>query len=570
MSAQKSIELLIQEFSVQKGFYEGDTAEKNIKRIAKRIEKGEVIKSTEFWEEEASDFAVFCQYTKKRTIDGVTKKILENMPTEHEFQAYYIVVFTDTYENRAEVGKQAKIIRDNVKKRVGCGLSDITLQILTYCANDENKFLISIGNRLNGIHMPDDRSSRKYAGLDGKIAGKVEAYVFNAKLYDIVKIYNKIGDELFRKNVRYSIKEQLDVGESIKKTLREAPEDFWYLNNGITIIANDRDALDLGRAHSIGLDYKESKTFSVINGAQTISAAAQFWFTDTGRGDGEGDDVELRKQAEKAEVLLRIMCVVEKDEDGQKELDNSISISLNRQKAVKSEDIAYTNPIVLEINQLYQPGVKDDIHFCIIKRGEDILGKYQYSLIDFARCVKAYRMQKPGEARTQAANKILDAASEDSIYAKEILQSDTEIVFAKYYKPTNFAMCLLEYYKKFGKRVKTTQSFFSAEILGNGKYYFMAYMIAVLHDNFDDFTEFDYSADRINEGFEKIIIEYVDMLSEIGEEYLEDIEEQTIDSNTFKKEKLYEQLVEYEKSGKNKNLKQKVTTLKQKIRNWFS
>ena len=110
---------------------------------------------------------------------------------------------------------------------------------------------------------------------------------------------------------------------------------------------------------------------------------------------------------EQARVLLRIMCVNEDESDCQGEFDQ-ISISLNRQKPIKGEDIAYTDPLVYEINQLFCADESDEIHFYIMKRGENVFGRYQYTLTDFARAVKAYSQQKPGEARTQSASHILE------------------------------------------------------------------------------------------------------------------------------------------------------------------
>ena len=62
----------------------------------------------------------------------------------------------------------------------------------------------------------------------------------------------------------------------MKKTLRENPEDFWYLNNGITIIIQNETAFDYSKKSRICLDYKSPGIISVINGAQTISTAAEF------------------------------------------------------------------------------------------------------------------------------------------------------------------------------------------------------------------------------------------------------------------------------------------------------
>ena len=51
-------------------------------------------------------------------------------------------------------------------------------------------------------------------------------YVTSAPLCQLVEIYNKIGDKLFKRNVRYGLNEQLGVDRAIKETLRNSPQDF--------------------------------------------------------------------------------------------------------------------------------------------------------------------------------------------------------------------------------------------------------------------------------------------------------------------------------------------------------
>lgn len=569
MNATKSIEKLIQQFSVEKGFYNGENeADRLIKKMARLIGRGNMVDTGELWGEEASEFAVFYQYSEEDHLEEVKEELLAHVPDENEYQMYYVIVFTDTYERKAKAGQWEKELRTCMKAKLKCGLSMIQYQALTYCGNTEKEFIISIGDRLNQIVMPESKFGDTE---EGAIARKVEAHTYTASLYDIVKMYNEVGDELFRQNVRYGIKDQLDVETSIKKTLREHPGDFWFLNNGITIIVQDHTALNLSKNTSIGLNYKKSQIISVINGAQTISTAAEFWFADTGNTDSQKDDVQLRERARKsAKVLLRVMCVSDSEDDCQKELDE-ISISLNRQKPIKSEDIAYTSPVILEINQLYKPEAADNIHFRITKRGEELLGKYKYNLTDFARIVKAYKVQKPGEARTQSANKIVkyNPEASDSVYANEILVKDAEMIFDKVYRPTNFAMCLLSYYKEFGKReTKSTEKHVSA-ILGNGRYYFVSYMIRTLHENMEDFTDFDYPIGKINEAFDTLSRRYVEILAKVGEEYLKSSEEETIESNTFKAEKLYQMLVQYERDGADAELKHAICKWKEDVREWF-
>ncbi len=65
--------------------------------------------------------------------------------------------------------------------------------------------------------------------------------MYTAKLRDLVELYNCSGDELFKENVRERIDDVLGVDAEIHKTLSEKTEVFWFLNNGITILADSKN-----------------------------------------------------------------------------------------------------------------------------------------------------------------------------------------------------------------------------------------------------------------------------------------------------------------------------------------
>lgn len=66
----------------------------------------------------------------------------------------------------------------------------------------------------------------------------IQAVTFAADLYQLVELYNLVGEQLFRNNVRFGIEEKMGVDYSIQQTLREKPWQFYYKNNGITILAD--------------------------------------------------------------------------------------------------------------------------------------------------------------------------------------------------------------------------------------------------------------------------------------------------------------------------------------------
>ncbi|MEV5485562.1 MULTISPECIES: AIPR family protein [Streptomyces] len=91
------------------------------------------------------------------------------------------------------------------------------------------------------------------------------------RMLDVAAIYEKHGARLFSKNIRQSLGlTRINVG--IEKTLTEEPENFWYYNNGITILCNRVEPFYPGRRHpDHPVDLKLTHA-TVVNGAQTVTS----------------------------------------------------------------------------------------------------------------------------------------------------------------------------------------------------------------------------------------------------------------------------------------------------------
>jgi hypothetical protein len=92
-------------------------------------------------------------------------------------------------------------------------------------------------------------------------------------LEELIELHNTYEKALYEKNIRYFIGAgRHGVNRAIKLTLEQNPQDFFYLNNGVTGIATKI----AGKG-----DNNQCRTFqlfglSIINGAQTVASAAQF------------------------------------------------------------------------------------------------------------------------------------------------------------------------------------------------------------------------------------------------------------------------------------------------------
>lgn len=106
-----------------------------------------------------------------------------------------------------------------------------------------------------------------------KIESPRTTYYGIARLADLVALHQEKGKALYERNIRYFLgSSRSDVNKAIKTTLRDAPADFFYLNNGVTAVCD----LIEPKATKSGIKKFKVRGLSIINGAQTVASAAEF------------------------------------------------------------------------------------------------------------------------------------------------------------------------------------------------------------------------------------------------------------------------------------------------------
>lgn len=323
----------------------------------------------------------------------------------------------------------------------------------------------------------------------------LKGYVFTANLFDLVSLYNTIGDQLFKKNVRLGIDDKLDVDKSIKETLTDKPEAFWFRNNGITILVEEAE-MKLDRVGEIVLKEAENNElkFSVINGAQTITAASEYFYSLS--------DKERTDKSSVAKVIVKIIHIRDNDSDSARKEAKNISISLNRQKPIKAEDIAFTNEFVETMNDYLE---SSQAEYTLVRRGEETSSNRAYSLINFAKARKACSGD-PGPARSNATATLLKINTETShFHDKEIFrpewysatETEKKEYYSRFYSPILFAMDMATSCQSIAKKTKLEGA--EANVIKNGMWYFVAYVVYLLNDGDDsDYSHFTYSFDKIS------------------------------------------------------------------------
>ncbi|SDE12176.1 AIPR protein [Priestia aryabhattai B8W22] len=381
-------------------------------------------------------------------------------------------------------------------------------------------------------------------------------HVFSANLFDLVRLYNQKGKTLFNKNIRYGIADELDVDSVIKDTLAKKPEEFWYLNNGITLIL-EKNNLNLQNHERISLSDPEDKSneikITVINGAQTLNSAAKFFYTQKHRNDSK----------DKAFVMLKVIEITtseDEKEDVNNRIDN-ITISLNRQKPIIADDIAFTLPIVEHINnlrktvegesqkdqefkqdnlsvnnKLLQESVEpDEIQevlplgveetqdatsqkqeenlspyvFSIVRRGDvSSIRNRRYTLKVLPRILCTIFLEKPGTARTGSNKSLIEidpVNNHFSFHDGELfptIQNEEQHfknIFKEHYKPVNFAMAIYDEVDKFSKDKECIKSIEKSHsrakhINKYGKYFIIYSVIKSLKGNHKTFEQWEFTA----------------------------------------------------------------------------
>lgn len=479
----------------------------------------------------------------------------------------------DKYQKEDNFRK--KILKAIKLKGLNLKLRDIELKTLFIGVSNNHTFNIKIKDRIRSLE-----NYRKIELHEGDFGVNIKGLVFNANLKDIVSIYNILGNELFDKNLRYSIKDELDVDIHIKDTLKTNPDEFWYLNNGITMIIEDDD-FKLRKSDSIQIKYGNCKILSIINGAQTISASAEYFY--------ENEDINEHKDNNPS-VILRVIQISKFGSDSENEdmLNkrcseeiNKISVALNRQKPIKQEDIAYTTSFVYEINQLNEKNNNSNNCFKIEKRSTE--KSDGYDLLEFAKIVKSYLAQSPGLALTQGAKKLLKLKDNElentDIFKYEFDEDDEyDVIFNKYYKPVNFAAKLMNLYTKHAKcmimesnnKESESVNVIKLNIASYGKLYFIAYIIYILNEkSVTDFSNFNLSCESLNdEKFLQYIDEYIELLYKvIDDKNKADKKEITI--NSFKNDDIYNYFKDYHSENDNE-LSKEIKNYHEKLFGYFN
>ncbi|MEV7461435.1 AIPR family protein [Streptomyces rubiginosohelvolus] len=181
--------------------------------------------------------------------------------------------------------------------------------------------------------------------------GPLDAYQGTISAESVAEWYETHGTHLFEQNLRAPLGTTVTNAE-IGQTLMSDPTNFWYLNNGITMICNSLTAKhDSAKAPQSRPTTLTVAGASIVNGAQTVRAVARAM-----HDDGEAA----------ANATLNIK-VINTHED--REFGVQVSQAANRQNAIEQRDHIALEPVHQAIKANLRAELRKQY---VIKRGEPV------------------------------------------------------------------------------------------------------------------------------------------------------------------------------------------------------
>jgi hypothetical protein len=168
---------------------------------------------------------------------------------------------------------------------------------------------------------------------------------------DVAEWYKAHDELLFSENIRGTLSES-DINAQIEAALLSNPSDFWYLNNGITAIAEEVSRKPIGLGDQKESSYWNVTNIKIVNGAQTTGSIAKAYARNP-------------KLVRKAYVQVKIISL----QDAPIDIANRITTATNTQNRVEPKDF-----LALDASQdgIAESFKKMGIQYCY-RRGEKVL-----------------------------------------------------------------------------------------------------------------------------------------------------------------------------------------------------
>ena len=168
---------------------------------------------------------------------------------------------------------------------------------------------------------------------------------------DVAEWHIEHGGLLFSENIRNTLPDS-EINTQIETTLMNKPVDFWYLNNGITAIADDIVRKPIGLGEQRDSSYWKVSNLKIVNGAQTTGSIAKAYGT-------------KRTAVNKAYVQVKIISL----DNAPLDIATQITTATNTQNKVEPKDFLALDGTQDGISESFK---KIGVQYCF-RRGEKVV-----------------------------------------------------------------------------------------------------------------------------------------------------------------------------------------------------
>lgn len=285
-------------------------------------------------------FIVDCQrlceeepHTDREQVKKLCKDIRETYQNDETINCYYI---TNNIVNEWEE-MQLKSTLKNADQR---------FKNLKFSFFDIDKIQESI--ELKKGLLPKEFRDKSIKLMIEENFSTFETTVAKVRIKDFANFVNSGGNLLFHSNIRNYLK-STKINQGIKYTLQNEPDNFWFYNNGVTIVCDQ---------YTETMGSLLIKAPQIVNGCQTAKTLGDFYKYKT--------TAELSTLESSGHLLVKIIKTKRSaNENQKKELRDNITRFTNSQNAVRGLDFYALDE--------FQNGLKDRLkklgYYYEIQRG---------------------------------------------------------------------------------------------------------------------------------------------------------------------------------------------------------
>lgn len=453
------------------------------KNVVENLFSLEAFRENDFSKRYNSEVLEFFERFHRTFISLITKSPIVN------FKFYYISIGNEIHSNVLQQANEMKIklkkLYPSPNTNIDINYIDAKKILELYDAPSKINFVLHVSE--TPIIVQEEREYIVLANL--------------GQYFNFITNNDKLIKHIFEANVR-DYQGNTTVNKEISDTLNaeESKEDFWWLNNGITMLASR-------------IDQKSTKIFEInnpeiVNGLQTSTEIYNYFIAkfknkqDILKGQYEQEDIEKFKEDLKKNEFRKVLIrLIVPDNDVSRD---NIILATNSQTAIPKAILRGTDSIHREIETYMKT---KNLYYDRRKNFYKNEGKPKDKIISIpflAQCLISILLKKPNYSRARPSTLLND-----------------EVTYRDLYLNNKF---LDSYYKAavIGKRVKSLLSslgIYSISEQSDISFYVMYVITSKVVGDIDITPEqlSNVDLDKFNENNIKVCAEYVyNMYRELG------------------------------------------------------